>query len=80
MINIYDNFLIEKEISDLFLFIKGNKYETSKVGFNEISNGRTSTQINVSKDSTIHNLCKRLISDNSEFEVEANRTICWPMK
>jgi prolyl 4-hydroxylase len=72
LINIYDNFLTEKEINDLFLLIEDKKYEKSKVGFNEISNGRTSTQINVSKDSTIRNLCKRLISDNSEFEVEAN--------
>jgi hypothetical protein len=61
MIKIYDNFLTENELSDLYTLIKDNNYELSKVGFNELSDRRTSTQINVSDNINIHNLCKRLI-------------------
>jgi hypothetical protein len=72
MIKIYDNFLTENELSDLYTLIKDNNYELSKVGFNELSDRRTSTQINVSDNINIHNLCKRLISNNMKYVVEAN--------
>jgi hypothetical protein len=71
MITIIDNFLMKHELEHFNILIENSDYELSRVGFNEISTRRTSTETDVSDNEIIKNLCKRILPENLKYELEA---------
>jgi hypothetical protein len=71
MIRIIDNFLMKHELENFNFLIENSNYELSRVGFNEISTRRTSTETDVSDNEIIKNVCIRVLPKDLKYELEA---------